>query len=156
MTIAGLWHGPSWTFVIFGLLHGAALTVNHVWRKKIKIRIPDSFAWIATLVFLNVSFIFFRSPSVSVAVGMLRAMIPHPGFLSSAVFHAEIRRSEAEVIAIPLLVGFLTAAWGPDSDTLKNRLQPNLASLFVVSALLLLSILFMNSNVAKEFVYFAF
>lgn len=29
MAVCGLWHGPSWTFVVWGLLHGVFLTVNH-------------------------------------------------------------------------------------------------------------------------------
>lgn len=32
MTLAGLWHGAGWTFVIWGAIHGAMLVVNHGWR----------------------------------------------------------------------------------------------------------------------------
>jgi alginate O-acetyltransferase complex protein AlgI len=32
MGLAGAWHGAGLQFVIFGLLHGAYLTINHVWR----------------------------------------------------------------------------------------------------------------------------
>ena len=32
MTLAGLWHGSGLTFVAFGLLHAAYLSVNHAWR----------------------------------------------------------------------------------------------------------------------------
>ena len=31
--IAGLWHGPSWLFVIFGALHGIGLIINHIYRR---------------------------------------------------------------------------------------------------------------------------
>ena len=31
--IVGLWHGASWMFVIFGTLHGIALTINHYWKR---------------------------------------------------------------------------------------------------------------------------
>ena len=34
MVIGGLWHGASWTFVLWGLLHGIALAVHKVWMKK--------------------------------------------------------------------------------------------------------------------------
>ena len=30
--IAGLWHGPSWLFVIFGAIHGTGLIINHIYR----------------------------------------------------------------------------------------------------------------------------
>ena len=32
MTLAGIWHGSGLTFVVFGVLHGAYLSVNHAWR----------------------------------------------------------------------------------------------------------------------------
>ena len=32
MLLGGLWHGASWTFVIWGGLHGAYLVVNHGWQ----------------------------------------------------------------------------------------------------------------------------
>lgn len=31
MLISGVWHGAGWQFVIFGLLHGFYLAVNHAW-----------------------------------------------------------------------------------------------------------------------------
>ncbi len=32
MLLGGLWHGASWTFVVWGGLHGAYLVVNHAWQ----------------------------------------------------------------------------------------------------------------------------
>ena len=32
MLLIGVWHGPRWTYVLFGLLHAAFLLVNHAWR----------------------------------------------------------------------------------------------------------------------------
>jgi len=32
MLLGGLWHGASWTFVIWGGLHGIYLAINHAWR----------------------------------------------------------------------------------------------------------------------------
>jgi D-alanyl-lipoteichoic acid acyltransferase DltB (MBOAT superfamily) len=32
MLLGGLWHGASWTFVVWGGLHGLYLVVNHGWR----------------------------------------------------------------------------------------------------------------------------
>jgi D-alanyl-lipoteichoic acid acyltransferase DltB (MBOAT superfamily) len=36
MFIAGIWHGAGWTFVVYGVLHGSALVVNHIWKKRKK------------------------------------------------------------------------------------------------------------------------
>src|SRR5882672_683376 len=35
MTIGGLWHGASWTFAIWGLLHGAGLAATRAFQRKI-------------------------------------------------------------------------------------------------------------------------
>jgi alginate O-acetyltransferase complex protein AlgI len=32
MVLIGVWHGPRWTYVLFGLLHAAFLLINHAWR----------------------------------------------------------------------------------------------------------------------------
>ena len=33
MLISGLWHGAGYTFLLWGLLHGLYLVVNHAWRQ---------------------------------------------------------------------------------------------------------------------------
>lgn len=32
MTLGGIWHGAGWTFILWGLLHGLYLTINHAWH----------------------------------------------------------------------------------------------------------------------------
>src|SRR3954470_352453 len=34
MLLGGLWHGASWTFVVWGGLHGVALACNRAWRER--------------------------------------------------------------------------------------------------------------------------
>ena len=34
MLVCGLWHGASWGFVIWGLLHGLALVAHKIWRRR--------------------------------------------------------------------------------------------------------------------------
>ena len=33
MALCGLWHGASWTFVLWGTLHGCALVIVSLWRR---------------------------------------------------------------------------------------------------------------------------
>jgi alginate O-acetyltransferase complex protein AlgI len=82
MGLAGIWHGAGVQFLIFGLLHGFYLTVNHAFR----IFRPRSsgtaghtalaHAWKLLLTHLAVvvSLIFFRAPSVGSALDMLKGM----------------------------------------------------------------------------------
>jgi alginate O-acetyltransferase complex protein AlgI len=74
MFISGIWHGAGWTFIIWGSLHGAALVVNHYWRKK-KLKMPTALAWLITFLFVNFSFVFFRAKGVPAAIKVLKAML---------------------------------------------------------------------------------
>lgn len=77
MVIGGIWHGPSWTYVIWGLLHGLALVTHKVWM-KITGSAQKPHSWISnaistTITFLFVCFcwVFFRADSVSTAIQIL-------------------------------------------------------------------------------------
>jgi len=71
--IAGLWHGASWMFVIFGGLHGLGLITNHYWKKR-RIKLNKVLAWFITFNFVNVTFVFFRAKDWDEAVKVLHNM----------------------------------------------------------------------------------
>jgi len=77
--IAGLWHGASWMFVIFGGLHGIGIAINHYWqkywKKKLKIRINIFFAWFITFNYVNFTFVFFRAKDWNDAIKVLKGMV---------------------------------------------------------------------------------
>ncbi|HEU4778598.1 MAG TPA: MBOAT family O-acyltransferase [Steroidobacteraceae bacterium] len=86
MLLGGLWHGASWTFVIWGGLHGAYLVVNHGWqwlREKLGWqRAASGVAAIfgrgasvaLTLLCVMVGWVFFRAVDVASATGILASM----------------------------------------------------------------------------------
>jgi hypothetical protein len=73
MAIAGLWHGPAMTYVVFGVMHGVALVINQVWKKR-KIKLPKAVGWLLTFVFVNSAFVVFRAPDLATAGHVLRMM----------------------------------------------------------------------------------
>ncbi len=36
MFLGGLWHGAAWTFVVWGLLHGFYLVIEHASRALVR------------------------------------------------------------------------------------------------------------------------
>ncbi len=91
MAIGGLWHGAGWNFVIWGLLHGAYLSVNHAW---IDLALPRAGPLVARvraspalrrmahaasvlLTFGAVSFawVYFRAPDLETASRLAGAML---------------------------------------------------------------------------------
>lgn len=78
MLLGGLWHGASWTFVIWGALHGIYLIINHAIRHLLGDRqniAITSLGWLFTFVAVVVSWVFFRATSIDTALGILHAMI---------------------------------------------------------------------------------
>jgi alginate O-acetyltransferase complex protein AlgI len=80
MLLGGLWHGASWSFVVWGGVHGAYLAVNHGWRslpltKKLRGKPWWSFISL-TVTFLSVSvaWVFFRAETFNAAGRILAAM----------------------------------------------------------------------------------
>src|SRR5580692_9470047 len=67
MAIGGLWHGLSWTFLIWGLIHGTGLAGFRVWQAARRSRVStESRAWkfagsLLTFHFVLLTWIFFRS-----------------------------------------------------------------------------------------------
>ena len=70
--LSGLWHGASWTFVIWGCYH-AILFIPLIIMNKIgfKIRTPRIFKIVLIFVLVNLGWIFFRAPTISDAYGYL-------------------------------------------------------------------------------------
>ncbi|MBN2238210.1 MAG: MBOAT family protein [Dehalococcoidales bacterium] len=89
MAVAGLWHGDGWTFIIWGVLHGLYLVINHIYRRiKQQISVP---AWesgrlmtavsvFITFIAVTVAWVFFRADTVRAAVSVLKGMIGMNGF----------------------------------------------------------------------------
>jgi len=77
MTLGGLWHGASWNFVLWGLLHGIALGL---WRYSPAPTLPLSaigrfVGWIVTMAIVFVGWFLFRAASPEV----MRAMVSSLG-----------------------------------------------------------------------------
>jgi alginate O-acetyltransferase complex protein AlgI len=71
--LTGLWHGASWTMVVWGLFHGFFLVLERVALKNI---LPKLFALnrIYTLLVVMVAWVFFRSPDITYAMEYIGKM----------------------------------------------------------------------------------
>lgn len=95
MMLGGLWHGASWTFVAWGVLHGALLIVHRLFQGFCKPRprldrilqsIPGTALRIGlTFVSVCLAWVFFRAPTFGVAAEVLKRMVVSHGGRPSAV-----------------------------------------------------------------------
>ena len=82
MLLGGLWHGANWTFVVWGGIHGAWISLEHAldrigWRigsetMSIPVRVLGT---LVTFHLVCVTWIFFRAESFGDAVGILFGLL---------------------------------------------------------------------------------
>jgi D-alanyl-lipoteichoic acid acyltransferase DltB (MBOAT superfamily) len=84
MLVSGLWHGAGYTFVLWGLIHGAYLCINHGWRLMCPQWLKSSTQLLRTrhascvaITFVSVvaAMVLFRAPTVKAAGGILAGML---------------------------------------------------------------------------------
>lgn len=83
MLVSGFWHGAGYLFILWGLIHGIYLSINHAWRLvgprlwSDKARYERDMAGIGfVLTFCSVvlAMVFFRAPTLHAAMNILRGM----------------------------------------------------------------------------------
>ncbi|MGK7871128.1 MBOAT family O-acyltransferase [Falsiroseomonas sp. E2-1-a20] len=82
MLLGGIWHGAGWTFLVWGLLHGMYLLVNHAWveaaRRAVaagwRLTLPGPIAWGLTLLAVMVGWTLFASPDFTTAMSVLSGL----------------------------------------------------------------------------------
>jgi alginate O-acetyltransferase complex protein AlgI len=80
MVLCGLWHGAGLTYIVWGALQGAALSVHRWWRRRpSRPIIPVLAAWAITFGFVVLVRIFFVAPDLAAALRYLREMFSFQG-----------------------------------------------------------------------------
>lgn len=86
--ISGIWHGANYTFIIWGMLHGIAILINKVFKDKIEC-IHPVLNWLITFSFINLTWIIFRSDSISQAIAIFKQIFSFKFTeISSEIFNA--------------------------------------------------------------------
>jgi D-alanyl-lipoteichoic acid acyltransferase DltB (MBOAT superfamily) len=89
MFISGLWHGAGYGFIIWGLLHGVYLIINHAWRvyaahrwrnRAAYARVMKPVGWVLTFVAVTAAMLFFRATTVASAIDLERGVFGLNGF----------------------------------------------------------------------------
>jgi alginate O-acetyltransferase complex protein AlgI len=71
--LCGLWHGASWSFVVWGLYHGGFLAFERGFRDR-SVRVWSPLAHAATLLVVLVGWVIFRAETLTQAGAFLAAM----------------------------------------------------------------------------------
>ena len=132
MLLGGLWHGASWTFVVWGGLHGSYLAAERALRRRFAGYRPSALALFGmgavTYALVNLAWVFFRSDTFGKAWGVLRGMaganadatplLPAVDLIAVAAIvgglvltHALLRRQTLETLVARTPAAVLTVVW---------------------------------------------
>jgi alginate O-acetyltransferase complex protein AlgI len=171
--VSGLWHGAAYTFIIFGLLHGVAVSFEFVLRKqrkRISKKLP-SFIYnggslVLTFSYLCLTWIFFRSSSLSQALLIVKNI-----FTTDSAGHF-LSLKEPSVHGLPptylglalwqfilclLLIPLLfVCEWLIQFDSVNRFAQFPVFLRWGAYYVLILCILFLGVFDTRQFIYFQF
>jgi len=154
MVLGGLWHGAAWTFVAWGLFHGALLAV-HRWMTGGRPAVAESRGWCRALKIVGmfhvicISWLLFRAESMGQAVEMFIAV-----FSSGWWHHAAGQwMIQLVILCAPLLaVQVLQARTGDLLAPIRLTIFPRL-TLYIVVLVMLITL---GNTGSRAFIYFQF
>jgi D-alanyl-lipoteichoic acid acyltransferase DltB (MBOAT superfamily) len=167
MVLGGLWHGAGWTFVLWGMLHGFYIVLNHIWRyvfpawrnyKGLGVKLLGG---VVTMLAVIIGWVFFRSESVSAAVSILQGMAGLSGISSDSSSLSDAYG----IIIISVLIAFTLPNNAQIMDFAKTKINMkwyswklNKSWLMVTIVLLFmpLYLIVYKMNRVSEFIYFQF
>ncbi|MDR2875885.1 MAG: MBOAT family protein [Methylobacillus sp.] len=162
MALGGLWHGAGWTFILWGLLHGIYLAINHLWREIFPATATGRWSWPARLIGGGLTFIavvtawvLFRANDVTHALVILKAMY-------GISDHADIVHALPEDLFKPrlkrlLVLSFIWVWLFPNSSRLRFIGHGYiLTALQVIVVLYFLNAVLSHFGSYSPFLYFQF
>src|SRR4051812_9597553 len=144
MALCGLWHGASWTFVLWGIVHGCGLVFVSLWRRYGR-PLPYLAGWALVVGFALATTPIFRAGSLEAAWHVYQglALLPGAGEIGAA-----------RPILLAALVAFALPPTQHIVAWLNERPRTVIAAALGIVAVALLVEL--GDQDAYEFVYFQF
>jgi len=151
-TLTGLWHGASWTFVLWGVYYGILLIVEKYILKDTLKKLPNFFQHLYTILIFMFGWLIFRAETLDTFNVLLASLFGSNG-LGDLSFIKYLGIFQVKYIfAIILGIIFSTPLYDKLQKSIKNSWLWNI----IILTIFLLSIWFILVNTYNPFIYFRF
>jgi D-alanyl-lipoteichoic acid acyltransferase DltB (MBOAT superfamily) len=160
MLLCGLWHGASWVFILWGVIHGIYLSIFRYFRENFKktslvtpkreSNIKSFLSVLLTFHLVGFAWILFRAPDFVTASKYMNSLFSIPQLSTSSISIIFITMF---YLVLTLVIDFPSYRY--DRELLVTSDTPWLLR-SVVYASLILCISFLGESYVKPFIYFRF
>ena len=159
--VSGLWHGASWTFVIWGALHGLYIVVEAIFsRLNLSLNFPALLKIAVTFTLVVFAFLFFRANSLADAGYIISHLFAFTGQSLTAPLAEGLLGAQTEFalcwafIGVLLLVDYGIARFGFEQLWSASPGVVRWAAYYAAGAAVIFSGLYGIG--AQQFIYFQF
>jgi len=156
MFLGGLWHGAAWTFVVWGLLHGFYLVIEHVlraflgdkaWTDNLAVKV---LLGLITYAAVCLAWVFFRASDFATATRMLRGMFgQHP--------HGDAILATRDMLQIGVVTFFMMLAhWSLRETSIEQAVERLPRWLVTTVWAVMACAIILNQGSSNAFIYFQF
>ena len=151
--LCGLWHGASWTFVIWGFFHGVFLLLEEYVPVR---RLPKALGVVYTLLVVTVGFVLFRAETLDQGLYFITQMFT--GFNLEASSVSLVMRQLDPLFIVTFIIAVVAST--PLKGVLERKVQGGSllhgASYVFAFVLFFLCLLSLSSGGYNPFIYFRF
>ena len=165
--VSGLWHGASWTFVVWGALHAAYVIIEDLggrfWPESQRAWLNKWVANVVAIAAVAFAWIFFRAGSIADALYIAThltsgaaAQVTHPAALFSALSEVSPSRRELVIAALGIITMHYLEKADAASDLRQRLAMQPIWRRWSAYYLVLLSLALLGVYSNESFIYFQF
>ncbi len=160
--VTGFWHGASWNFLIWGMIHGFFLLIERIIGNDTFKKIPKVFRHLYLLFVVLIAWVFFRAEDLSTSILYIKSMFALNNIeMDYRVMNQFIDKQLMITFIIAILgsSGFLQWGLSQFRNTGNNKLSITLNQLLYYTALSVILVLCFSSlagDTYNPFIYFRF
>lgn len=157
--ITALWHGASWTYIIWGMIHGLFLVLERLGLKKVLDKLPAFINVFYVFLISSLAWIFFRAQSIGDGLMLLKNIFVYEegNYFNINIYEDIIDTVEMQISICLLLVAMMLHFFEYRKNVVLYISQSNGIVRWLFYFICIVSIAYLGEyGLYKEFIYFQF
>ena len=152
----GLWHGASYTFVLWGLYHGLFMITERLFLGKILEKNPIKLInYIYTMLVVMIGWVLFRADNLTIAGNIIKNMFCFKNDSLYSVFQF-VDAKIICIIIVAVIIGIIIPIINKSNYFVANVEKTTTIEIVLCTVIMIYSIIMLISNTYNPFIYFRF